>query len=156
MYMPLNPQRCLVVGPSWVGDMVMAQSLFIRLRQGHPDMEIDVLAPAWSRPLLAVMPEVNQSIVMPLGHGELGLAARYRLGVSLRQRSYDWAIVLPNSFKSALVPWWANIPVRTGYRGEMRYGLINDMRILDRQKLAMTVQRFVALADGRGEQSGHD
>jgi heptosyltransferase-2 len=136
--------------------MVMAQSLFIRLRQKHPDMEIDVLAPAWSEPLLEVMPEVSQSIVMPLGHGELGLARRYRLGAALRQKSYDRAIVLPNSFKSALVPWWANIPVRTGYRGEMRYGLINDMRILDRQKLAMTVQRFVALADGCGEQSGHD
>lgn len=145
--MPDIPQKCLVVGPSWVGDMVMAQSLFITLRQQYPDLMIDVLAPQWSEPLLAAMPEVNQSIVMPLGHGELGLSKRYRLGRSLRCANYDWAITLPNSLKSALIPFWAGIPQRTGYKGEMRYGLLNDMRQLDKSMLTMTVQRFVALGE---------
>lgn len=143
--MALPPEKCLIVGPAWVGDMVMAQSLFSTLRQQYPELLIDVLAPRWSEPLLAAMPEVNQSIVMPLGHGELGLMQRYRLGRSLRDERYDWSIVLPNSLKSALVPFWAKIPQRTGYKGEMRYGLLNDVRQLDKSVLTMTVQRFVAL-----------
>lgn len=136
----------LVIGPSWVGDMVMAQSLFIALKQQSPEQPIDVLAPGWSEPLLARMPEVSRSIEMPLGHGQLQLRQRYQLGKSLRSRHYQLAIVLPNSLKSALVPFWASIPQRRGYRGEMRYGLINQMHALDKQNLPMTVQRFVALA----------
>ncbi|MCB1801352.1 MAG: lipopolysaccharide heptosyltransferase II [Gammaproteobacteria bacterium] len=125
--------------------MVMAQSLFKALRERHPDSPIDVLAPGWSLPLLARMPEVRRGIDMPLGHGRLGLADRWRLGRELRGR-YRQAIVLPNSWKSALLPWAADIPMRTGWRGEMRYGLLNDMRCLDKQRYPMTVQRFVALA----------
>jgi len=143
--MGFSPQRCLVVGPSWVGDMVMAQSLFMVLKQRFPQLLIDVLAPAWSRPILERMPEVRKAIEMPLGHGALQLSTRYRLGKSLRDESYDWAIVLPNSLKSALIPFWAHIPKRTGYTGEQRYGLLNDRRRLDKQLLTQTVQRFVAL-----------
>jgi len=138
--------KILIIGPSWVGDMVMAQSLFKVLRQRNPEAILDVLAPAWSLPLLERMPEVRQGIVMPLGHGKLGLGERYRLGKELRGEQYDQAILLPNSLKSAIVPWAAKIPKRSGFRGEMRYGLLNDMRILDKQQLTMTVQRFVALA----------
>ncbi len=136
--------RILVVGPAWVGDMVMAQSLFITLKARFPDSNIDVLAPAWSRPLLARMPEVSSALTLPLEHGELGWGVRRRLGVTLYGR-YQRAIVMPRSWKSALVPAFANIPVRTGYRGEFRYGLINDIRKLDKKKLTQTVQRYVAL-----------
>ena len=144
-------EKILIVGPSWVGDMVMAQSLFKILKQHHPQAAIDVLAPAWSLPLLERMPEVNQGIVMPLGHGKLGLGDRYQLGRGLRPERYDQAIVLPNSLKSAIIPWAAGIRKRTGYRGEMRYGLLNDLRILDTGELQMTVQRFVALGADPGE-----
>ncbi|RLJ17602.1 lipopolysaccharide heptosyltransferase II [bacterium endosymbiont of Escarpia laminata] len=137
--------RLLVVGPSWAGDMVMAQSLFRALKQRSPSVAIDVLAPAWSRPLLSRMPEVDEAIDMPVGHGRLGLMDRWRLGRLLRGR-YGQAILLPNSLKSALVPFFARIPQRTGWLGEMRYGLLNDFRKLDKQHLTMTVQRFVALA----------
>ena len=140
----------LIIGPSWVGDMVMAQSLFKILKQRTPDPNIDVLAPAWSLPLLERMPEVHKGIVMPLGHGKLGLGERYRLGKSLRSEEYSQVIVLPNSLKSAIVPWAAGIPTRTGYRGEMRYGLLNDVRVLDKEQLPMTVQRFVALGVDSG------
>src|SRR5690554_5993628 len=142
----MSDTRCLIVGPSWVGDMVMAQSLFKRLRRLNPDMAIDVVAPAWSEPLLARMPEVRTSIVLPVGHGELKLGTRWRLGRELRGR-YDRAIVLPNSLKSALLPFFAGIPRRTGYVGEQRYGLLNDIRRLDKLALPMTVQRYAALAD---------
>lgn len=125
--------------------MVMAQSLFMTLKAAEPQVEIDVLAPGWSLPILARMPEVRQGIAMPLGHGQLGLQARWQLGRRLAGSGYDQAIVLPGSLKSALVPWFAGIARRTGFRGEMRYGLLNDIRPLDKQRLPMTVQRFVAL-----------
>ena len=123
----------------------MAQSLFMVLRQRFPEVQIDVLAPAWSRTLLERMPEVRNAINMPLGHGQLQLGLRRRLGLELRDQHYDQAILLPNSLKSALTPFFARIPRRTGFAGEMRYGLLNDIRPLDKQRLSMTVQRFVAL-----------
>lgn len=126
--------------------MVMAQSLFKALKRRDPEPLIDVLAPGWSRPLLERMSEVADAIDMPVGHGRLALKARWRLGHALRERRYDQAILLPNSFKSALVPFWAAIPRRTGWLGELRYGLLNDARRLDQRRLTMTVQRFVALA----------
>ncbi len=125
--------------------MVMAQSLFITLKQEHPDCRIDVLAPAWSFSLLERMPQVSKAIAMPLSHGQFGLMDRIRLGKQLRPEGYDQAIVLPNSWKSAIIPFFANIPLRTGYIGECRWGLLNDARKLDKNVLTMTVQRFVAL-----------
>jgi heptosyltransferase II len=141
-----NPAKILVVGPSWVGDMVMAQSLFMMLKASKPDSQIDVLAPAWSLPLLERMPEVANAIVLPLKHGEFGLLARFKLGRRLRSENYHQAIVLPNSWKSALIPFFARIPLRTGFVGECRWGLLSDARMLDKTVLTMTVQRFVALA----------
>lgn len=143
--------KILIIGPSWVGDMIMAQSLFMLLKQhgsefSGPDVQIDVMAPGWSGALLERMPEVANFINMPVGHGSLQLKQRYQLGKSLRRNQYDQAILLPNSLKSALVPFWARIPKRTGYVGEMRYGLLNDIRKLDKSRLTMTVQRFAALA----------
>jgi lipopolysaccharide heptosyltransferase II len=139
-------KKILIVGPSWVGDMVMAQSLFILLKQQYPDGIIDVLAPVWSRPILARMPEVRHAIDMPVGHGSLMWSARRRVGRELGKEGYDQAIVLPNSLKSALIPWFAGIPQRTGWKGEMRYGLLNDLRVLDKQRYPLMVQRFDALA----------
>ncbi len=145
-----DSERILVVGPAWVGDMVMAQSLFRVLRKRYPQCDIDVLAPAWTEPLLKCMPEVRHAIAMPLGHGQLELGVRRKLGKSLRAKKYTQAIVLPRSLKSALVPFFARIPKRIGYLGEMRWGLLNDARKLDKQRLTMTVQRFVALGQAVG------
>ncbi|MGH8474339.1 MAG: lipopolysaccharide heptosyltransferase II [Methylococcales bacterium] len=137
--------RILVVGPNWVGDMVMAQSLLIVLKQRDPDCLIDVLAPAWTRPLLAHMPEVATAIEIPLRRGELGIRKRYRFARMLAHNAYDRAILLPNSLTSALIPFFAGIPVRSGYLGEQRWGLLTDIRRLDKVLLPQTVQRFVAL-----------
>jgi heptosyltransferase-2 len=141
-----NHRRYLIVGPSWIGDMVMAQSLFITLKQQYPDCQIDVLAPEWSLPILNRMAEVDAGISADVGHGEFSFFKRRKLGVSLREKKYTHAIVIPRSWKSALIPYFANIPVRTGYKGELRYGLLNDIRVLDKQVLKMTVQRYVAHA----------
>lgn len=137
--------KLLVVGPAWVGDMVMAQSLYRDLAARHPDAEIHVLAPGWSLPLVGRMPEVARAVEIDVAHGELGFAKRRALGLCLRAERYDQAIVLPRSLKAALVPYFARIPLRTGFRGEWRYGLINDMRQLDKDRLDGTVLRYVAL-----------
>ncbi|MFC0179350.1 lipopolysaccharide heptosyltransferase II [Thorsellia kenyensis] len=138
--------RILVIGPSWVGDMMMSQSLYRTLKQTHPNALIDVLAPAWSFPLLSRMPEINQGIEMPLGHGALGIKARRELGKKLRENGYTHAYILPNSFKSALIPWFAKIPTRVGWRGEFRYGLLTDCRKLNKTDFEKMVERYVALA----------
>lgn len=138
--------KILVIGPSWVGDMMMSQSLYSMLKCADPKAEIDVMAPNWCRPLLARMPEVNKAITMPVGHGVLALGERYRLGKQLQGRGYQQAYVLPNSFKSALIPYFARIPVRTGWKGEMRYGLLTDLRHLNRCSFPLMVERYVALS----------
>ncbi|WP_334320827.1 ADP-heptose--LPS heptosyltransferase RfaF [Gilliamella apicola] len=138
--------KTLIIGPSWVGDMMMSQSLYRTLKQLDPHNEIDVMAPAWSRALLNKMPEVNQALEMPIGHGEFAFAKRRQIGRSLRANHYDQAIVLPNSFKSALIPFFAKIPKRTGWKGELRYGLLNDIRPLDKAAFPLMVERYVALA----------
>lgn len=137
--------KILIIGPSWVGDMVMAQSLFIDLKQRQANCQIDVLAPAWTAALIDRMPQVSNLISANFNHGKLSLGERIKLAKALRAKQYDQAIVLPNSMKSALVPALAKIPRRTGWLGEQRWGLVNDIRKLDKAALPMTVQRFVAL-----------
>lgn len=142
-------KKYLIIGPAWVGDMVMAQSLFIDIKSREPGAQIDVLAPAWTAAMTDRMPQVSELIAGNFNHGKLSLGERFRLGKSLRDRAYTNAIVLPNSLKSALVPAVARIPQRTGWLGEQRWGLLNDIRRLDKQRWPMTVQRFIALGESK-------
>lgn len=137
--------KILVLGPSWVGDMVLAQSLFKTLKANQPKAIIDVAAPAWTLPLLERMPEINKAISLPFKHGQLALGERIRFGRSLKNKGYTQAILLTNSFKSAVLPFAAGIPHRTGFLGEYRYGLLNDIRSLDQSRLPRSVDRFIAL-----------
>jgi heptosyltransferase II len=116
--------RILVVAPNWIGDALMAQPLFIRLKESGATLH--VLAPDWVAPVARRMPEVDEVIAVPFRHGALNLGSRWRLARALARRGYDRAIVLPNSWKSALVPFLAGIPRRGGYLGELRYGLLNS------------------------------
>lgn len=140
--------RILVVGPSWVGDMVMAQPLLARLKAAAPAAPIDVFAPAWVLPIVQRMPEVAEALPNPFAHGQLGLAQRWRTARQLARRGYSRAVVLPNSLKSALIPWFARIPQRTGFLGEHRRGLINDIRRYDATAVPRLVDRFLLLGDG--------
>jgi heptosyltransferase II len=140
----MHSDKILIVAPAWVGDMVMAQALF-RLLRATPEVVVDVIAPPWSVGLFARMPEVRRAIPLAAGHGEVVLARRWRLGRELRREAYTRAIVLPRSFKSALVPFFAGIPLRTGFRTELRQLVLNDLRVLDRGTLNQTVRRFLAL-----------
>ncbi|MGD9108194.1 MAG: lipopolysaccharide heptosyltransferase II [Gammaproteobacteria bacterium] len=143
--MQKTTNKILIIGPSWVGDTIMAQCLFKLLKQIDPATQIDVLSPKFLHPLLQRMPEVNQTIDLNLKHKELGLIKRYKLAKSLTKKNYSQAIVLPNSLKSALIPFFARIPLRTGWRGEWRYGLLNDLRILNKQHYPLMIERFMAL-----------
>ena len=142
-------RKLLVIGPAWVGDMVMAQSLFKAVKRRYPAAEIHVAAPGWSLPIVERMPEVARGWALDVPHGAAGFGARRRLGRQLRSEGFDQAIVLPSSFKSALVPFWAGVPRRRGYVGELRYGLLNEPRRDRGKHEARTVERFVALADSR-------
>jgi len=142
--------KTLIVAPNWIGDALLAQPLFARLRKKLPGIVIDALAPAWTAPVLRRMPEIDEVIESPFDHGELALAARWRLGRSLRSRGYDEAIVLPNSFKSALVPFFAGIPLRAGFAGESRYGLLNVVHKLDAKRSPLMAERYAQLAEKPG------
>lgn len=142
--------KVLIIGPSWVGDMVMSQSLYTNLKAKYPDCEIDVLAPAWCKPILERMPEVNTAIEMPIGHGELNIWGRRTVAKQLRNRNYTHAYVLPNSAKSALIPWFAAIPNRVGWKGEFRYGLLTDLRP-NKNVFQYMVERYVALSSSKAD-----
>ena len=142
--------KILIVAPNWIGDALLAQPLFARLRKKLPGVLIDALAPPWTAPVLRRMPEIDDVVEAPFDHGELALAARWRLGRRLRSRRYDQAIVLPNTFKSALVPFFAKIPVRSGFVGESRYGLLNLAHKLDAKGVRLMAERYAQLAEKPG------
>ncbi|MCX7177365.1 MAG: lipopolysaccharide heptosyltransferase II [Proteobacteria bacterium] len=143
--------RILVVAPSWIGDTILAQPLLTRLHQRHPGLALDVLAPAWCAPLLTRMVEVRRVHDNPFGHGEFNLLARWRLARSLRAEAYEAVVVLPNSLKSALLPFFAGIPVRIGYTGEARYLLLNRRHVLDPLAQPQLAQRYMQLAEPPGQ-----
>ncbi len=136
--------RILVVAPNWIGDVLMAQPLLARLREKIPQAKVDLLAPEWVAPVARRMPEVDQVIAAPFRHGALQLGSRWKLGRALKLRRYDQALVLPNTWKSALVPFFAGIPLRTGYRGESRFGLLNRIH---RAKGASMALHYARLAE---------
>lgn len=137
--------NALVIGPSWVGDMVMSQSLYSELKKLHPEASITVLAPKWAKPILDRMPEVDRSLEIPLTHGEFNLSERINISRQLKKYKFTHAFILPNSAKSALIPFFTRIPIRTGWKGEFRYGLLNDLR-KDKRIFQYMVERYVALA----------
>ena len=144
-------KRIVIIAPSWIGDAVLSQPMLARLRHLHPSAIIDVVAPLWVMPVYQRMAEVNKVIVNPFGHGELRLLARRTFGKSIQlEGDYDHAFVLPNSFKSALITWFADIRNTTGFRGEARNWLMSDCRRLDEELLPTMAERFASLAEPAG------
>ncbi|HIV14918.1 MAG TPA: lipopolysaccharide heptosyltransferase II [Candidatus Avisuccinivibrio pullicola] len=137
--------KTLLISPSWLGDLIMAQSLFKVLKQQDPEGSLTVYAPKYLLPLLERMREVDDTITNPFAHGEFNLTARWADGRRLRQYGFDRVFVLPNSLKSALPAWFAGIPERIGFKGESRYLLLNRMR-KDKDAFPRMVERYVALA----------
>jgi heptosyltransferase-2 len=117
--------RILIIAPNWIGDAMMSQPLLAHLKAIYPQSQIDVLASPWVAPIYRACSEVHQVIEARLEHKQLQWSLRKKLAKQLELTQYTTCFVLPNSLKSALIPWLANIPFRIGYRGEMRFGLIN-------------------------------
>jgi heptosyltransferase-2 len=138
--------RTLVISPNWIGDAVMAQPLLRALKQANPDRRIDVLAPAWVAPVWRAAAEVSDVLETPFKHGKLQWRERKQYARMLRERGYDEAYILPNTLKFALIPWMAKIPKRVGYKGEMRYGLINVMHHDDPKQKRPMLPFYAALA----------
>lgn len=148
-------KKILVIGPSWVGDSVMAQPLYHRLQQRYPSIELHVFTPPWTLPLLSRMPEVTRTHLNPFAHGALQLYPRWKVARQLARERFNQAIVLPNSLKSALIPLFSGIPLRTGFVGEARYGFLNDIRELDEKTLPTMAERFVSLAEEKTQRPPH-
>tara|TARA_B100000482_G_scaffold147615_1_gene109694 strand:+ start:767 stop:1786 length:1020 start_codon:yes stop_codon:yes gene_type:complete len=138
--------KFLIVGPSWVGDAVMAQTLYKLIKESNVNSKIEVLSPNWSIPILERMEEVSRSIISPFNHGELRIKSRFDFGKELREEGYERAIIMTNSLKSSLIPFFAKIPVRTGWLGEMRFGLINDLRSKDKSNYPLMIEQFAKLS----------
>ena len=137
--------KLLIVGPSWVGDAVMAQTLYKLIKEDNQEHKIEVLSPNWSLPLLERMEEVSRSIASPFKHGELKLRSRFKLAKELSHENYDRSVIMTNSLKSSLIPFFAKIPVRTSWLGEMRFGLINDLRSKEKDSYPLMIEQFAKL-----------
>jgi len=136
----------LVVGPNWVGDMIMAHGLIAYVKSRRPNDPLHMLAPSWSLAVAQRMPEVDQVIELPFAHGELNLKGRWHFARQMRFSKYHRAFVLPNSFKSALIPAMAGIPRRIGWKGEHRYKVLTDLRVLHPERFPQMADRYMALA----------
>jgi heptosyltransferase-2 len=143
------PTGTLIVGPSWLGDAVMMGSLIQRLKAAAPARPITVLTPAHLEDLVRRLPGVDSTLINPFAHGALQLGERARFGRALSGR-FATAIVLPHSWKSALVPLFAGVARRIGFVGEARYGVLTDARPLDEAALPRMVNRFALLAEPPG------
>ena len=139
--------KILIVSPSWIGDVILSQSLLISLKsQYNNKVKIDIYANSWVMDILRRMPEVDDIILNPFEHGKLSLIKRIIEGRKLKKYNYDQVFVLPNSFKSAMVSYFSGIKRRTGFIGEFRYLLINDRYKLNKSLLPLMVDRYNSLA----------
>ena len=118
-------QSILIIAPNWIGDAVSTQPLLANLKVLYPDSKIDILASNWVAPVYRACSEVHEVIEAKFEHKKLQWNLRKEIAKEIEAKNYQACFVLPNSFKSALIPWLANIPFRIGYRGELRFGLIN-------------------------------
>jgi len=118
----------LIVPYVWIGDFVRCHSVVRLLRAQDPDRPVDIVSNTLCAPLADYMPGVRRAIVIDLPRGTLGVALQRKLASMLREESYGQAIVMSRKWKAALAPWLAGIPVRTGFAGEFRFRLLNDVR----------------------------
>ena len=139
----------LLVPYMWIGDFVRCHSVVRVLNARFPDRPVDVLATPLTAPLTDYMPGVRKAVIAELPRGRLALAQQWRLAAALKHEDYGDALVMPRTWKSALLPWLAGIAQRTGFVGEARLLLLNDLRWGER-RLERMVERCVALALPRG------
>ena len=139
----------LIVPYVWIGDFVRCHSVVKLLRARNPDRPVDIVSSPLCAPLADYMPGVRRTIVIDLPRRRLGVALQRQLAESLRQGKYGQALVMSRKWKAALAPWLAGIPMRTGFTGEFRFGLLNDVRRGER-KLPRMIDQMGTLALPKG------
>jgi len=144
-----NGGPILLVPYMWIGDFVRCHSVVKVLRRRYPDRPVDVLATTLCAPLADYMPGVRQTIIWDLPRRRLALLQQSALAARLKREGYGSALVMPRTWKSALAPFLAGIPERTGFLGEARFLLLNDVRLGER-RLPRMVDRCAMLALPRG------
>ena len=142
-----SKEKFLIIAPSWIGDLIISQSLLKYLKKEYPNCQIDMIVRPELTNLVKMMPEVKNIYPLDIKHKEFGLIKRHILAKEIKKHLYSTSIILPNSFKSAIIPWLANIPVRIGYNRELRLFLLNKKYSLIKHKDSM-VNRYLKLADG--------
>ena len=120
-----SKETFLIIAPSWIGDLIISQSLIKYLKKEYLDCQIDIIVRPELVKLAKMMPEVQNIYSLDIEHKELGLIKRHILAKEIKKYSYSTSIILPNSFKSAIIPWLANVPLRVGYNRELRLFLLN-------------------------------
>ena len=145
----------LIVPYVWIGDFVRCHSVVKLLRAEAPERPIDIVSSTLCAPLADYMPGIRRAIVADLPRGRLGLPLQRKLANLLRQAGYGQALVMSRKWKAALAPWLAGIPVRTGFAGEFRFGLLNDVRFGERA-LPRMIDRMGALALSKNAPLPHE
>src|SRR5215470_12975499 len=140
-----NGSPILVVPYMWIGDFVRCHSVIKLLNARFPDRPVDVLSTTLCAPLTDYMPGLRRAIIVDLPRGRIALKDQRALARRLRHENYGSALIMPRTWKSALAPFFAGIPERTGFIGEMRFALLNDLRYGER-RLPRMVDRCAALA----------
>ena len=146
---PPSDQPVLIVPYVWIGDFVRCHSVVNLLRSAAPDRPVDIVSSTLCAPLADYMPGVRKIIIIDLPRRRLGVALQRQLASKLREGHYAQALVMSRKWKAALAPWLARIPVRTGFVGEMRFGLLNDLRVGERG-LPRMIDQMGALALPKG------
>ena len=146
---PDGERAILIVPYIWIGDFVRCHTVVRLLKERFPRRPVDVLTSAMVAPLLDYMPGVRKGIVFDLPRKRIAWSLHRELAAVLRGEDYGDALIMPRTWKAALAPALAGIPVRTGFLGEMRFGLVNDLRPGEKA-LPRMVDRCAALALPRG------
>lgn len=139
----------LLVPYAWIGDFVRAHSVVKLLRHRWPRRPVDILTTSLCAPLVDYMPGARKAVVFDLPRSRIALARQRELAARLRREHYGTALIMPRTWKSALAPFLAGIPERTGFVGEARFGLLTDLRWGER-KLPRMIDHFGALALPKG------
>ncbi|MDO9413312.1 MAG: lipopolysaccharide heptosyltransferase II [Pseudolabrys sp.] len=135
----------LIVPFVWIGDFVRCHSVVRLLKAEAPDRPVDMVSSTLCAPIADYMPGVRKVLISDQPRKQLGWAIQQDLAARLRHEGYGQALVMSRKWKAALAPFLAGIPTRTGFAGEARFGLINDMRWGERS-LPRMIDQMGALA----------
>jgi heptosyltransferase-2 len=135
----------LIVPYMWIGDFVRGHSVVRVLKERWPERPVDILTVPLTAPLLDYMPGVRKGIPSDLPRSRLAVAKQWALAKAMRAEAYGDVLIMPRTWKSAIAPFLAGIPRRTGFIGEARFVFLNDPR-WGESKLPRLIDQCCALA----------